>query len=232
MRVLRGVWAGLMAATTLAVPLLVSSVLVGDREVTARAAWLIAGVLSISIFAKVAMAMLRPANLEMRRQPPIVGRARKQPVVDAVGLVAFLTYLIAWMAFIPVDAGRFHLLAPPPAWAMAAGLAAAIVGLSISHLAVWQNVFATPAIQQQAGQRVIDTGLYGLIRHPLYAGNLLFFAGAALWMGSLAALAGVAVILVATLARIVIEERYLRAQLPAYADYARRVRARLVPFVI
>jgi protein-S-isoprenylcysteine O-methyltransferase Ste14 len=76
---------------------------------------------------------------------------------------------------------------------------------------------------------VIDTGVYAVIRHPLYAANLLLFGGLALWLGSWAAFAGLAVLLVATIGRIAIEEAHLRASLPGYADYARRVRGRLVP---
>jgi protein-S-isoprenylcysteine O-methyltransferase Ste14 len=232
MRVARGLWAGLAAASPLAIPLLVSALWVADPAVLARAAWLIAGVLAISSIAHLSMALRRPANLEMRRQRPIVARAKKQPLVDAVGVMAFLVYLMGWFAFIPIDAGRLRLLPLPPGWIMAAGLAAAMLGSILGHLAVWENAFATPAIQQQVGQKVIDTGLYGVVRHPLYAGNLLFFAGSALWLGSLAALLGVSVILVATLARVAIEERYLRDALPGYRQYARRVRARLIPFVI
>ena len=63
-------------------------------------------------------------------------------------------------------------------------------------------------------------------------GNLLLFAGAALWLGSTAALIGVSVHLAATLARIRIEEAFLRENLPDYAAYAARVRARLIPFVV
>lgn len=232
MRVARGLWAGLAAVSPLAIPLLASALSVADPAVLGRAASLMGGFLVISLTANVAMALRRPANLEMRRQAPIVTKAKKQPLLDAVGLVAFLIYLVAWFAFIPADVVRLRILPPLPEWTRATGLAFAMLGSVFSHLAVWQNVFATPAIQQQAGQRVIDTGVYGVVRHPLYAGNLAFFAGSALWLGSLAALLGVSVILVATLARVVIEERYLRDALPGYRQYAGRVRARLIPFVI
>ena len=79
---------------------------------------------------------------------------------------------------------------------------------------------------------MVDTGVYRLIRHPIYAGNLLICGGMALWLGSYAALAGVSVLLVATVGRIVIEEAHLRANLPGYGDYAKRVRGRLIPFLI
>lgn len=108
-------------------------------------------------------------------------------------------------------------------------------GLAISYAAVWQNAFATPTVHDQTadGQRVVDTGVYAFIRHPLYAGNLVTFSGLALWLGSYAALTGVAVMLAFTLARIMLlEEPHLLRALPDYADYAKRVRARLIPFLL
>jgi protein-S-isoprenylcysteine O-methyltransferase Ste14 len=101
-------------------------------------------------------------------------------------------------------------------------------------LAVAQNRYAAPTVQDQSGlgQEVVDTGLYGLIRHPLYAGNLLSWAGASLWLGSTAALLGVLGLVLFTVARIAVEEAELRRTLPGYEAYARRVRARLIPFLV
>lgn len=124
---------------------------------------------------------------------------------------------------------------PPPGWAVSAGgLAAVIAGIAIGYVAFGQNPFAAPTIHDQSdgGQRVIDTGLYGLVRHPFYAGMLLVYVGTALWLGSYAAAIGVTGFLLMTLARIAIEEAYLRDHLPGYADYARRVRGRLVPYLL
>lgn len=100
---------------------------------------------------------------------------------------------------------------------------------------MWENRFATPNVQDQTGrgQQVVDTGVYGLVRHPIYLGYALLIGGEALWLGSVtAALIGVGVYLASTGWRIMIEERDLRARLPAYAAYARRVRGRLIPFVL
>jgi protein-S-isoprenylcysteine O-methyltransferase Ste14 len=229
----RGVWAGLLTVAPMGPFILIPALLVPGREtVLPRAAILLGACTMAVIVGKVAMALFRPASLAVRARPMVAGKAARQPLIDAIGLVGFLAYLMAWFAFLSLDAGWLRLLPPPPAWAMVAGLAALIAGNAVTTLAVWQNAFAAPAIEAQAGQHVVDTGLYGVVRHPLYAGNLLFYVGCALWMGSLAALAGVAVILAATLARVGIEERFLRTILPDYEVYARRVRARLIPFVI
>ena len=235
MRILRGLSAALATVIPAAVLILgPAAFLPYGTPLWARAVRFLAALAAITIGWNVALALGRPASFEARRQGFIAPKSKKPPLIDSIGLLVYLAYPIAWIVFIPVDVARLHILQPPPPWAMAVGFAMAMVGSSVAYLAVWQNQFATRTIHDQTdrGQRVVDRGLYGLIRHPLYAGNLLFFAGAALWLGSLAALVGTIVHLAATVARIAIEEDYLRSNLPDYADYARRVRARLVPFVI
>jgi len=180
------------------------------------------------------LAVLRPESYAVRQQGMVAKAEKKQPLIDALGLIAYAVWMAAWFAFIPLDVFRLKLLAPPPQGVQWAGLAAVIAGLAISHLAIAQNRYAAPTIHDQSGegQRVIDTGLYGLVRHPLYAGLLLVYTGAALWLGSTAAAIASAGFLVMTLARIVIEERWLREHLPDYAAYANRVRGRLIPYLL
>lgn len=197
-----------------------------------QALWLLAVLTATMTLGNVALAVWRPASFEVRRQGPIAPGDKKQPWIDAVGQVAYLVFLAAWVVFIPLDVFLLHLFPPPPPAAAAVGLVMASVGPAISYLAVWQNRFASGTIHEQEGQQVIDSGIYALVRHPLYAGNLLMFAGTALWLGSLAALLATTAHLAATLWRIGMEEGYLRTRLPGYADYARRVRARLIPFLI
>ena len=76
---------------------------------------------------------------------------------------------------------------------------------------------------------MVDTGIYGLVRHPMYAGNPLVNVGLGLWLGSYAAALFAAVPLGLLMSRIVLEERFLRRELPGYPAYAARVRYRLLP---
>jgi len=193
----------------------------------------------IAVFAVAAMtgsgilAVLRPASFEVRQQS-FVARDKRQPLIDAVGLFVYLAFILAWLAFIPMDVFRLKLLPAPPSAVSAAGLLVGLAGLMASYVAIGQNPFAAPTIHDQSGngQRVIDTGLYGVVRHPFYAGMLLLYAGSALWLGSYAAFIGALGFLFFTLARIGIEEAWLREHLPDYAAYARRVRSRLIPYVL
>jgi protein-S-isoprenylcysteine O-methyltransferase Ste14 len=96
-----------------------------------------------------------------------------------------------------------------------------------------ENRFAAPVVrvQTERGHRVVSTGPYALVRHPMYSSMLFYGVGVPLLLGALSGLI-VACLLIALIAvRAVLEERTLAAELPGYADYAERVRYRLVPLV-
>jgi protein-S-isoprenylcysteine O-methyltransferase Ste14 len=98
---------------------------------------------------------------------------------------------------------------------------------------LFQNAFAAPIVKDQSerGHVLIDTGLYGRIRHPFYLGLLFLLMGLALWLESYASVLALLLPFVFLIARITVEERTLRETLPGYGDYMKRVRYRLVPFV-
>jgi protein-S-isoprenylcysteine O-methyltransferase Ste14 len=175
------------------------------------------------------MAVLRPASFAVRQQGVVARPDQRQPLIDALGLVFYLGCLLGWLAFIPLDVFRFRLLPATGPLGTVLGATMFLAGLAISQLAIAQNRFAAPTIHDQAGQQLIETGLYGLVRHPFYAGMLLVYAGAALFLGSWAAALATSAFLVMTLMRIGIEEAHLRRALPGYGAYVRRVRGRLVP---
>jgi protein-S-isoprenylcysteine O-methyltransferase Ste14 len=190
---------------------------------------------AIAIAGNLVLAIWRPAHFRVRQQSVVAPRGKRQPLLDAVGSVGLIAFGMGWLTFIALDVFRLHLLPTPSLWVSVAGALAAILGAALTPIAVWENRFATPNVQDQTsqGQVIVETGVYRLIRHPIYLGNLLLSGGAPLLLGSYAgALTGVGVVLAMTVGRIVIEERDLRARLPAYEDYASRVRARLIPFVI
>jgi protein-S-isoprenylcysteine O-methyltransferase Ste14 len=223
-------WIGPFAATLL----LAAGLAPGGTWIWPRGWAFLATYGGLAVGGSVALALFRPASFQVRRQGLVARAEQRQPWLDAVGTVIYIGFLTAWTAFIPLDVFWLRLLPAPAPLVSTLGGAATVAGVLIVLFAVAQNRFAAPTVQDQTadGQHVVDTGLYSLIRHPLYAGNLLAFAGMALWLGSYAALGGVLLMLLFTAARIAIEERELRARLPAYADYARRVRGRLIPFVL
>ncbi|WP_244642217.1 methyltransferase family protein [Chelatococcus reniformis] len=94
-----------------------------------------------------------------------------------------------------------------------------------------ENAFAAPVVKLQQGQRVIDTGPYAIVRHPMYASVLFLLVGMPLLLGSWLGLAFAGVLILAVAWRSVHEEATLRAGLDGYDAYAARVRYRFVPLL-
>ena len=112
-----------------------------------------------------------------------------------------------------------------------AGFVLICLGSYLVWLTLKANSYAAPVIkiQKERGHTVVTDGPYAYVRHPMYAGALLFVIGAPLLLGSWWGLAAAPFLLIVIGTRAVLEERTLEAELDGYADYAKRVRYRLVP---
>lgn len=93
------------------------------------------------------------------------------------------------------------------------------------------NSFAASNVRVEEGQRVIDTGPYAVVRHPMYAGAVWLFVAIPLALGSWKSIGLIVVLIPVLLWRLLDEEKILRRELPGYADYMRRVPFRLIPFL-
>lgn len=105
------------------------------------------------------------------------------------------------------------------------------VGLLVAQLVVVQNRYASATITVEADQELASTGLYGLVRHPMYVGDLVMMIGTPLALDSYWGLAVLIPGLLALAARIVDEEKMLSAELAGYDEYTQKVRYRLLPDV-
>jgi protein-S-isoprenylcysteine O-methyltransferase Ste14 len=105
------------------------------------------------------------------------------------------------------------------------------VGYYIVFLALWENRWAASIIEVRPGQSVISTGLYGIVRHPMYSGGVLIILATPLALGSLWAFVCAALLCGVIAARLLDEERYLSRNLLGYEGYCRKVRYRLLPHV-
>ena len=168
-----------------------------------------------------------PRLLRERMASPI---QRDQKAWDRVFLVLFICGFFGWMAFMAWDGSRAG-FAAIPVWLQVAGAAGVVFGFAGGWLAFRENTFAAPVVKIQEGQRPIDTGVYGIVRHPMYAGAVVYMVGMPLLLGSPRGLMLTPILIVALALRIVGEERTLIAELPGYDEYAARVRYRLVPYV-
>ncbi|RXH34821.1 methyltransferase family protein [Bradyrhizobium zhanjiangense] len=169
-----------------------------------------------------------PALLAERLRPVL---QRDQPAADKMFMTVFVVAMLAWLCAMGLDR-RIHSSELPVAFQVL-GL---VLFLASTLFTMWvfrENSFAAPVVklQTERAQHVISTGPYAYVRHPMYSGMVLFFTGVPLLLGSWWGLAMIPLFIALFAVRIPIEERTLREGLPGYADYAARVRYRLVPGV-
>ena len=195
------------------------------RAIQFLAAYLIA----ISL-ASIFLAIFRPDSLEARLEAPV---SETQPFADRVATVILIMVMAGWVAFIPIDVFYLRLLPPPSMGTSASGAVIGVIGLLIVLATVYQNQFAVPVVRDQSdrGQVLVDTGLYGIIRHPMYSGTLVLFAGMGLWLESYASVIALIFTVAAFVPRILVEEKTLQETLPGYVEYMAKVRYRLILFV-
>jgi protein-S-isoprenylcysteine O-methyltransferase Ste14 len=118
-----------------------------------------------------------------------------------------------------------------PAGAVLAGDVLVAIGFYLIFRVYRENTFTSATVQVVANQRVVSTGPYAIVRHPMYAGGVLYLLGTPLALGSYWGLVPIGGMTPFLIWRLVDEERLLGSQLPGYAEYRTRVRYRLVPFV-
>ncbi len=184
------------------------------------------------IFALVISIMLLrhdPALLEERLRPLI---QKDQPKWDKILMPIVAVVFCGWIALMGLDAVRFR-WSTMPVWLQGIGVAGLLWSMYITYATYRENPYlaAVVKIQTDRGHKVVSTGPYAIVRHPLYAGVLLMLPSIALMLGSWYGVAGSVLLIAGISVRAVLEERELQARLPGYADYARRVRFRLVPHV-
>lgn len=132
-------------------------------------------------------------------------------------VVAGLDYRLGWSTM--------------PTWVVAAASVLFLVAYGLYAQVMRENAYLSRTIQVQQGQRVVDTGLYGIVRHPMYAVTILLFLMMPLVLGSWFALIAFAFYPVVIVVRLKDEEDLLTRELPGYSEYKKKVKYRLVPFV-
>lgn len=149
---------------------------------------------------------------------------------DKVFMALLMVVWYGWLVLMALEVKRWRLSHMPDALNVTGAILIPI-GFFIVWLTFRENSFAAPVIkiQEQRGQRVIETGPYRIVRHPMYSGAMVYLIGMPLLLGSWLGLLVLPLILSALALRIFIEEGALRKGLPGYSEYVARVRYRLVP---
>ncbi len=170
-----------------------------------------------------------PGLLQERLTGPI---KPGEPFWDKVFLVFIEALFLVWFILMPLDAVRFR-WSQMPAWLQVAGAVLLLVSFYFFFLTFRENPFLSPVvrIQSERGQKVISTGPYGYVRHPMYAAAAVFLAGTSLMLGSWYGLLMGLGFDAALVYRAVQEEQVLKAGLPGYDEYMKKVKHRFIPCI-
>jgi protein-S-isoprenylcysteine O-methyltransferase Ste14 len=170
-----------------------------------------------------------PALLAERMKVPV---QKGQPFWDKILILPMIIAWCAWLVLMGLDAVRFR-WSVMPLWLQCAGGALIVLSFWMIARVYRENPFLTAVvkIQTERGHRVISTGPYAAVRHPLYAAMLIYLPANALLLGSWYGLAASFVLSGGLVFRTAMEDRELRRGLAGYTEYAAQVRYRLIPFV-
>jgi protein-S-isoprenylcysteine O-methyltransferase Ste14 len=190
-------------------------------------AWLFLAVFFGSSLAITLYLMKYDRSLLQRRMQggPAAEKEKTQKIVMSLVSVAFVALLV-----VPALDHRFHWSNMPPLVVLTGDALIALSYFAI-FLVFRENSFSSATVEIDPEQKVVSTGSYALVRHPMYAGGLLIFVGGHLALGSWWGLLVTVLLFPALLWRLLDEEQFLAKKLPGYAAYMSKVRYRLVPFV-
>src|SRR6201998_3205863 len=183
----------------------------------------------VSIVLAVWLARHDPELLKERMRSPI---QKEQSAQDKIVTGLLLLFFFAWFAFMALDAVRFK-WSTVPAWLQVPGALGVLIACYIGYLTLRENTFAALGVkvQKEREQKVISTGPYRYVRHPMYVGMIFYLLGLTLFLVSWWELLWGSGLLGLFSIRLLIEEETLKKGLPGYSDYTAQVRYRLVPGV-
>jgi protein-S-isoprenylcysteine O-methyltransferase Ste14 len=167
-----------------------------------------------------------PALLERRvNAGPGAEKEVGQKIVQVIASVAFAAFFV--VSAFDKRLGWSHV----PVCVVILGDVLVIIGFLIVFLVFRENPFAAATVEVDADQKVISTGPYAVVRHPMYSGAILMLFGSPVALGSWWAEAALILFLPALIWRLLDEERVLSKELPGYTEYKTKVRCRLVPYL-
>ena len=184
----------------------------------------------ITILASAYLLIIKPASIEARMNYD----SDSQPKEDRLATVLMLSAIVLGLSLAPIDIFHLNLSSSFDGNIKNIGLIIYVIGMLLVMASMNANEFAetTVNIQEERGQRVIETGIYSMVRHPMYTGFIFFITGVNVWLGTYLSLSLSLIFLaIALRSRIIIEEKTLINDLEGYEDYCKKVRARLIPYL-
>ena len=186
--------------------------------------WLLMGILFVPMFcAGLVMMCKNPTLLESRLKAK-EKQSEQSTVVKLSGLMFLAGFIVAGLGV------RFdwYML---PGWVSVCAAVAFLVAYILYAEVLRENTYLSRTIEVQEGQKVIDTGLYGIVRHPMYSATLLLFLSMPLVLGSVYSFIIFLSYPAIIIKRLKHEEAFLEKELSGYTEYKQKVRWRLIPFI-
>ena len=187
-------------------------------------AWLFIGLLFVPMLILGIVLIVRSPDLLKKRLDAKEKQNAQKGVVAMSALLFLAGFIVAGLDF---RFGWSHV----PAWAVAVASAILLISYALYCEVMRENAYLSRTIEVQNGQKVVDTGLYGIVRHPMYAVTIWLFLAIPVLLGSLYALLCFLPYIPVIVVRILNEEKLLSAELDGYEEYKKRVKYRLLPLI-
>ena len=186
--------------------------------------WLFMGALFIPMLIIGIVLYVKAPDLLKKRLESKETESEQKAVVAVSGamflggfIMAGLTYRFGWISF--------------PKWAVIIGAVLFLLSYAMYGEVLRENVYLSRVIEVQKGQKVIDTGLYGIVRHPMYSATVLMFLSIPIMLGSVISFVIFLIYPIIIAMRIKNEEKVLEGGLEGYTEYKKKVKSRLIPFI-
>ena len=186
--------------------------------------WWLLGILFIPMFLAGIVMMLKNPDLLKSRLNAKEKRQEQSLVVKLSGLMFVAGFIVAGLNF------RFNLYTLPKGVSIGAAVVFLVAYILYAEV-LRENTYLSRTIEVQENQKVIDTGLYGIVRHPMYSVTLLLFLSMPLVLGSIYSFLIFLAYPFIIAKRIKDEEKFLEKELDGYFQYKQKVKYRLIPFI-
>ena len=187
-------------------------------------AWLLMGILFIPMFFAGIVLLLKNPELLKKRLNTKEEQAAQRLVIKLTGLMFLLGFVLAGLNF------RFGWIIAPD-WLSWTGTAIFLLSYMLYAEVLKENAYLSRTVEVQKGQKVVDTGLYGIVRHPMYTITIFLFLSMPLVLGSLISFVVFLAYPVIIAKRIINEEAVLEKDLDGYTEYKKKVKYKIIPYL-
>ena len=186
--------------------------------------WLLAGILFVPMLIAGFVMLFKTPDFLKKRLDGKEKQGKQKSVVAFSGLMFIAGFVVAGLDF------RFG-WSQVPTWVIIMASVLFLIAYALYAEVMRENAYLSRTVKVEAGQTVVDTGLYGIVRHPMYAVTILLFGMIPLILGSWYAMIAFAFYPAIIIVRLKDEEELLTRELPGYAEYKKKVKYRIIPFI-